>query len=204
MFKKLDRPLLIAVVATVFLGLSFPVNGYAQSTTSADTGSNDSAAAELAFWNRIKGSNSSADFKSYLMKYPNGMFYDPALQHFLTAGGSKAELTNATSIVVENNGKAVNPKPVVKKKAVSQVKTAIKVVKKVAKVKVKSVPHRQVAVHMCRQGTSLRHGSCVTNVVRRIAVANRRVVKKPNQPADGSGGGGGGGGGGGSNGGGWQ
>ena len=202
MFKKLNRPLLIAAVGTVFLGLSFPMNGYAQSTTSADTSSNDSAAAELAFWNRIKGSGSSADFKSYLMKYPNGMFYDPALQHFLTAGGSKAELTNATSSVVENNGTAVNAKPVVKKKIVSRVKAAIKIVKKVAKVKVKSVPHRQVAVHKCRQGTSLRHGSCVINVVRRIAVANRRVVKKPNQPADGSGGGGGGGGG--SIGGGWQ
>ena len=205
MFKKYAFPWFIVLIATVFLGLRYPVSGYAQSTTSADTSSNDSAATELAFWNRIKGSNSSADFKSYLMKYPNGMFYDPALQNFLAVGGSKADLPDATNSLSQNNRPVANSKPMVKKKIVPQVKTALKVVKRVATTKVKFVPNRRVAVRICGRGTHLRHGSCVPNAVRHIAVAQRRIIKKPTQSTGGSeSNGGSGGGGSGSSGGGWQ
>jgi len=52
----------------------------------------DAAAIELAYWNSIANSNSSADFESYLSQYPNGKFADLARNRLQALNGTRATL----------------------------------------------------------------------------------------------------------------
>ena len=45
-----------------------------QVQANAATGSIDSAAVELAFWDSVKNSNTAGEYRAYLDKYPNGQF----------------------------------------------------------------------------------------------------------------------------------
>lgn len=51
-----------------------------------------SAVGELAYWNKVKGSEDPAALKLYLDTFPQGMFYDIALTKYLVAGGSPSKL----------------------------------------------------------------------------------------------------------------
>ncbi len=54
------------------------INSLGASAKSEPKTSNDSTAAELAFWDSIKNSANVEDFNAYLRKYPNGVFVDLA------------------------------------------------------------------------------------------------------------------------------
>lgn len=64
-------------------------------TASAETPTaieDTSAVGELAYWNKVKGSEDPAALKLYLDTFPQGMFYDIALSKYLAAGGSPSKL----------------------------------------------------------------------------------------------------------------
>ena len=79
--------------------------GPAQAQTAPDT----SAAGELAYWNKIKGSSDPAQFKAYLDTYPNGMFTDLAKSKYSSLTGGDANVKAATKPMVKTEP-AAKPK----------------------------------------------------------------------------------------------
>jgi hypothetical protein len=68
-----------------------------------------SPGAELAFWNKIKDSGDIADFATYLQNFPNGMFYDPALEKFQGFGGNLSDLRNQSVAIPAEQPANVKP-----------------------------------------------------------------------------------------------
>lgn len=66
--------------------------GQAQQTVAAST----SASAEIAYWNQVKDAGDAGKIKTYLTKFPNGMFYDVALAKYKALGGKMSDLKMAT------------------------------------------------------------------------------------------------------------
>ncbi len=186
-----------------------------------------SAAGELAFWNQIKDSQNPADFKSYLLNFPDGMFVDPALRKFEQAGGQKSDLPPlvtakdaaedmpAKSEQVEVPVKAKAKKVVkIKTKKTAKVGQSKKKYKRIVRSKVSSkarkVAHSksrkvrsgvglaQPASLRCKSGRIV-NGRCATVTVKK----RKPTGDGANTPDSGGWGGGGGGGGGGNPGGGW-
>lgn len=147
-----------------------------------------SVTAELAFWNSIKDSKNSTDFKTYLENFPNGMFFDPAMQKFLQTGGNKSDLAGSDV--------KTNPKDATQ---VKKANTAPDIVKAPDKRVVKALPkhlpakhvgvvtrtsHRAMTLH-CRSHFILKNGSCVAlhvshKKVRRAALSHRKAPAAPN------------------------
>jgi hypothetical protein len=146
-----------------------------------------SPGAELAFWNKIKESGDIADFATYLQNFPNGMFYDLALEKFQGMGGNPSDLRDLASV---NPAKPpVEVAPILPKKTVA--KTTIK--------------KKQATRPVCPITKRLVGNSCRV-VVKKVKVAKPKLVriakKLPKKKvyhtirSDGAGGDGGGGGGG--------
>lgn len=73
----------------------------------ADQGGVDDAAIELAYWNSIANSNSSADYESYLAQYPNGKFASLASSRVQTLkSGQAMQGRNETRTAGENTAAA--------------------------------------------------------------------------------------------------
>lgn len=68
----------------------------------------DEAAIELAYWNSITGSDSSADYESYLAQYPNGKFAELA-RNRVQALKARQATQNRTETRTAGEGNAVAP-----------------------------------------------------------------------------------------------
>jgi hypothetical protein len=161
-----------------------------------------SPGAELAFWNKIKESADISDFATYLQNFPNGMFYDPALEKFQGLGGNLSDLRNVSvAVPAEQPAKA---------KPVTPVRKVVKTTsKKVYKRSTRRVATKRITRPVCPVTKRLVGNSCQV-VVRKVKVAKpkpvrvaKRVPKKKFDPSIRKEGAGGGGGGGTGNGGGW-
>jgi hypothetical protein len=210
--------------ALIFASVAFGLNAtqgfgaHAQSSNQVAVVTDRSATGELAFWNSIKDSSSPTDFRAYLENFPDGMFFDPALERFERAGGQRSELPpsvfasvgdgniqplldsgNVTSASKSDDTVIPQAKP--KKKAAA--KPAQKKSKKAAATTSKAKPKKKAAVAkkspepapQCANGASAADG-CV------IVAAKPKKKKKPVLGGSSGSGGGWGGGGGGSSGGG--
>ncbi len=197
--------------AQAALGLALVVGSNALNHSAyADTApkiSDKSVTGELAFWNSIKDSKNSGDFKIYLENFPNGMFFDPAMQKFLQTGGNKADLaaTAGSSIA-----KAATE---IKKSNSASVSTKV-VAKPVVKIMRKQLPvkHNRVATRVmhrnvhCRLHMISKNGSCVAihvvhKKLKKVALSHKKIPSafddQSSQVGRSGGGGGGTGGGGG-------
>lgn len=211
---------LAVIFASAAIGLTaiHGLRAHAQSNTQVAVVSDKSATGELAFWNSIKDSGNPADFRTYLENFPDGMFFDPALERFERAGGRRSELppTVFASVgdgnvqpLLDSGSAGAAPKttssviPPQKPKKKAAAKPAQKKTKKAATTTAKSKPKKKASVArkapepapQCANGTSAADG-CV------IVAAKPKKKKPVSGGSSGSGGGWGGGGGGSSGGGG--
>jgi hypothetical protein len=125
-----------------FALVMFVAAGSPQSASAQDSGAtpvlaDKSPVAELAFWNTIKESQNAFDYKTYLENFPDGMFYDQALERFENAGGKKSQLSVLPAVqtppdastpggVIAPETPAPPPKAVVKKAPAKTKKSALK------------------------------------------------------------------------------
>ena len=176
-------PKILVLVFTLFILIS-PVDiapSYAQQNAT-------SATAELALWNQIKDSADVSQIKTYLNKFPNGMFYDVAIAKYKNLGGNPAELIVAKASAPTKQIAKVTVKKQVHKTVLAQV-------------------HRPTRARVHRTKLKVRHVAYHKAHVVAHKLKRHLVVKKvkftPNDPqsrggsGSGSGGGGGGGNGGG-------
>jgi hypothetical protein len=163
----------MAFAITLLLSSTIPSNS--QSTPATPVLTDKSVTAELAFWNSIKDSKDAKDFKTYLENFPNGMFFDPALQKFEQTGGNKSELSASVGngVAVEDqtlnpqtsgNVKKTDKKDIRKARKASNV-AAVKVTPKKAiakskrkKVVVASVKRKSTVAQLKRSGGIVRCG----------------------------------------------
>lgn len=75
----------------------------------AGKGGVDEAAVELAYWNSIANSESSADFESYLAQYPNGKFAALAKNRLETLRGRQMQLAKSETRTMQEGGAAAPP-----------------------------------------------------------------------------------------------
>lgn len=66
----------------------------------------DEAAVELAYWNSIANSESSADFESYLLQYPNGKFAELAKNRLQAIKSRRSTIARSETRAAEGNGVA--------------------------------------------------------------------------------------------------
>lgn len=206
----------LAIRAAFAMSLVFcaTLPGHAQSAAETPVLADKSVAAELAFWNSIKDSNNASDFKTYLENFPNGMFFDPAMQKFEQAGGNKSELIAPTAkgttevaeppVPVTGASKKADVKSVKPIKKISRaavIKPATKIrrnnrVANVAKqVKLAAPMKRKKIIVHCGTHSVYRNNICVALTVSHIKKKSQISPAKRKPPTSGNDGGGGGGGG---------
>ena len=200
MNNKLTVRLAMTIIALALLSFGFTAKGYAQGTTSAQVATDKSAAGELAFWNRIKDSANIADFKAYMMNFPNGMFFDPAMEKYLAMGGSKSDIPAEVGIT-DKTSATVQVNAVIKKKLPPAKQVTVPVQKKIV-IKPKPLTKKAVVsrkkkpkLHLCPRGMRYFNGSCRGNITHKIQL-KKAIYKNQSAPVTGGGGGAGGGGGG--------
>ena len=207
-----------AMFAQAALGFALAVGSNALNHSAyADTVpkiSDKSVTGELAFWNLIKDSKNSGDFKSYLENFPNGMFFDPAMQKFLQTGGNKADLTATAGSPIPKAATEIKKADSVSVTTKLPIKPIVKIVRKQLPVKhnrvATRVMHRNVNVH-CRLHMISKNGSCVAihvvhKKLKRVALSHKKIPStfEDQSSQTGHSGGGGSGGGGTGGGGGWH
>ena len=147
-----------------------------------------SVTGELAFWNSIKDSKNAMDFKTYLENFPNGMFYDPAMQKFLQTGGNKSDLAGAEVKSIPKDAtqiKKADTVPAVTQVPVKRVVNTMRKRMPAKRIRVATrINHRTMALH-CGSHFIFRNGSCVAfhashKKVRRSALSHKKVPTAPN------------------------
>lgn len=207
--RAITHSIVQAALLALLLGVS-PAAAPAQTASGQPVIADKSAAGELAFWNSIKNSSNAADFKTYMDNFPNGMFFDQAMERFKKAGGNPAGMmVHAPASAAVTKAPPTTIAATVTNKASRKVaaKSAYRPIKKnIYKAKAKhfattATPARlkKTSKLVCRSGV-IHNGVCIKAPVKKVVQYN----PSPLLGAGSKGGGGaGGGGGGGGSGGGW-
>jgi hypothetical protein len=169
---------------------------WAQNTSSEPmTAADTSAAAELALWNKIKESTNSEDFRDYLNKFPNGMFFDPAKQRYEELTGKTFEPSmDAAKDQAEEPDSAISaappppPEPVkvkktVKIKAKATTKRQTRKVAKAKKPKLVSAKPKKKPVKVANKTTAKKKAVKKTRVAKLPAAKTKKAVKVPTTAA---------------------
>jgi hypothetical protein len=187
--RVITHPAVHAVFLALLLGIS-PTAAPAQTAGATPAIADKSAAGELAFWNSIKNSSSAADFKTYLDNFPNGMFYDQALERFKKAGGDAAGLAGQAAAA----GKANATPPATTAAVKTQPKTAVAAKPAYHPYKKKAAPAKSTYASLqtakpghgkklvCRGGV-IKNGVCLKTPTKKVV----RTVSPPNTPWGGGG-----------------
>ncbi len=173
-----------AIAFLIVLGVDAAPPALAQSVPAVPILVDRSVTAELAYWNTIKDSANPDDYRTYLENFPDGMFFDPALEKFEQAGGRKQDLS--AKALMSTAALEPESEPVVIAKP--QPVPAKKIAAKPAKKKVVKKTRKKVVASKTRKAKCGTKGApaCVATV------AKKKPLKKKLQVIPGDGGSGGG------------
>ena len=164
---------ILLLAFTLFILIS-PVSTAPSHAQQNDT----SATAELALWNKIKDSGDVSQIKSYLSKFPNGMFYDLAIAKYKNLGGNPVEFAVAKTTAPAKQIAKATVKKQLPKAVLKRVHKPTRYRVQHIRTKVKHVPFHKAHV--------------VTHKLKRLRIVKKAKVA-PSFPLGGGGGGSGGG-----------